>query len=416
MKQRGSSGTSLLLNGRVDLTSDEDPTDEDPTDEDGDTRLGDSTGVSVSLGEPGASIRRHTGSYYPKRYWELLPKEILGATTQRDTGSYYPKRYWELLPKEILGCLMGKWSLQGGDGGACKLLRWLLGDVIEVLERSWMAVMEIMPIDQRALGDREDLRGEGGFEEKRVSTEKVGLRKEDGLQGEGVSTEKVAFEEKGVSTEKVAFAEEGLRKEVWRFPCGHTSKGIGLYVADSLTGNHHQDGFTSLETLRGFYEGYHKGCRLLRRLPHRLKAAAKAAIKVVGFYEGCHIGCNGGCWLLRRLSHRLQAAVKAATKLQRSLLAHAKAAILLRRLKRSSLALAEAAIYVPSTKAAIKVVGFYEGFHKGCRLLRRLPGIGYSLKDKNQAKTDKTKHGNRQSVKSQSQRRGHLKWANPYPS
>ncbi|GKE98926.1 hypothetical protein Tco_0022277, partial [Tanacetum coccineum] len=46
------------------------------------------------------------GSYYPKRYWELLPKEILGATTQRDTGSYYPKRYWELLPKERLGCLM----------------------------------------------------------------------------------------------------------------------------------------------------------------------------------------------------------------------------------------------------------------------------------------------------------------------
>ncbi|GJR98940.1 hypothetical protein Tco_0271114 [Tanacetum coccineum] len=47
--------------------------------------------------EPGASIRRHTRSYYPKRYWELLPKEILGATTQRDTGSYYPKRYWDVL-------------------------------------------------------------------------------------------------------------------------------------------------------------------------------------------------------------------------------------------------------------------------------------------------------------------------------
>ncbi|GJX67332.1 hypothetical protein Tco_0303059 [Tanacetum coccineum] len=44
-------------------------------------------------------------SYYPKRYWELLPKEILGAITQRDTGSYYPKRYWELLPKEILGAI-----------------------------------------------------------------------------------------------------------------------------------------------------------------------------------------------------------------------------------------------------------------------------------------------------------------------
>ncbi|GKB10773.1 hypothetical protein Tco_0844696, partial [Tanacetum coccineum] len=50
-----------------------------------------------------------TGSLYPKTYWELLPKEILGATTQRDTESYYPKRYWELLPKERLGYLMGKW-------------------------------------------------------------------------------------------------------------------------------------------------------------------------------------------------------------------------------------------------------------------------------------------------------------------
>ncbi|GKD68352.1 hypothetical protein Tco_1322442, partial [Tanacetum coccineum] len=107
--------------------------DVDPTDEDGDIGMGDSTGVSASLGgeifsggkkchhkknrEPlsedilGATTERDTRSYYPKRYWELLPKEILellpkeilGATTQRDTESYYPKRYWELLPKEILG-------------------------------------------------------------------------------------------------------------------------------------------------------------------------------------------------------------------------------------------------------------------------------------------------------------------------
>ncbi|GKF09232.1 hypothetical protein Tco_0043456, partial [Tanacetum coccineum] len=34
--------------------------------------------------------------------WEPLSEDILGATTQRDTGSYYPKRYKELLPKEIL--------------------------------------------------------------------------------------------------------------------------------------------------------------------------------------------------------------------------------------------------------------------------------------------------------------------------
>ncbi|GJV72853.1 hypothetical protein Tco_1492848 [Tanacetum coccineum] len=45
----------------------------------------------------GATTQRDTGSYYPKRYWELLPKEILGAITQRDTGSYYPKRDWDVL-------------------------------------------------------------------------------------------------------------------------------------------------------------------------------------------------------------------------------------------------------------------------------------------------------------------------------
>ncbi|GJW59752.1 hypothetical protein Tco_0109087 [Tanacetum coccineum] len=61
---------------------------------------------------------RHTGSYYPKRYWELLPKEILGAITQRDIGSYYPKRYWELLPKERLDVL---W-----ENGAWRRVLWLL--------------------------------------------------------------------------------------------------------------------------------------------------------------------------------------------------------------------------------------------------------------------------------------------------
>ncbi|GKA04415.1 hypothetical protein Tco_0677196, partial [Tanacetum coccineum] len=51
----------------------------------------------------GVTIKRDTRGYYPKRYWEILPKEILGDTTQRDIGRYYPKRYWEILPKEILG-------------------------------------------------------------------------------------------------------------------------------------------------------------------------------------------------------------------------------------------------------------------------------------------------------------------------
>ncbi|GJV87752.1 hypothetical protein Tco_1531690, partial [Tanacetum coccineum] len=74
-----------------------------------------------------------TGSLYQKIYWELLPKEILGAITQRDTGSYYPKRDWDVLwengergDKEVT---MQYLELKRGDRGACKLL----GDVIEVL-------------------------------------------------------------------------------------------------------------------------------------------------------------------------------------------------------------------------------------------------------------------------------------------
>ncbi|GJU71267.1 hypothetical protein Tco_1262672 [Tanacetum coccineum] len=55
--------------------------------------------------EANIALIEHTESYYPMRYWELLPKEILGAITQRDIGSYYPKRYWELLPKERLGAI-----------------------------------------------------------------------------------------------------------------------------------------------------------------------------------------------------------------------------------------------------------------------------------------------------------------------
>ncbi|GJU64101.1 hypothetical protein Tco_1245936 [Tanacetum coccineum] len=61
-------------------------------DEDGDTGMGDSTGVSVSLGGEISSRRKKS-----REYWELLPKEILGAITQRDTGSYYPKRDWDVL-------------------------------------------------------------------------------------------------------------------------------------------------------------------------------------------------------------------------------------------------------------------------------------------------------------------------------
>ncbi|GJS23268.1 zinc finger, CCHC-type containing protein [Tanacetum coccineum] len=56
------------------------------------------------------------------------------------------------------------------------------------------------------------------------------------------------------------------------------------------------------------YEGCNETLWLIQRLPHMLKADAKAAIKVVGFYKGCHIGCR----LLQRLPHRLKADAKAA--------------------------------------------------------------------------------------------------------
>nr|GEY27089.1 hypothetical protein [Tanacetum cinerariifolium] len=46
--------------------------------------------------------QRHTGSHYPKTYWESLPEDILGVTTLRHTGSHYPKTYWGSLPKDVL--------------------------------------------------------------------------------------------------------------------------------------------------------------------------------------------------------------------------------------------------------------------------------------------------------------------------
>ncbi|GKA28819.1 hypothetical protein Tco_0715064 [Tanacetum coccineum] len=98
--------------GVVDLTGDE-----DPTDEDGDSGMGDSTGVSVSLGgeiSSGGKKSRKKPLSEKGKYWEILPyeilellpiaitgeilpKEILGAITQRDTESYYPKRDWDVL-------------------------------------------------------------------------------------------------------------------------------------------------------------------------------------------------------------------------------------------------------------------------------------------------------------------------------
>ncbi|GKB62375.1 hypothetical protein Tco_0918561, partial [Tanacetum coccineum] len=96
----------------------------------------------------GATTQRDTGSYYPKRYWELLPKEILGAITQRDTGSYYPKRDWDVL-WENGGNLarVRLWEvvmvLQSKDGRQvaylmCNLVgSSLTKEVMEVLVRYW---------------------------------------------------------------------------------------------------------------------------------------------------------------------------------------------------------------------------------------------------------------------------------------
>nr|GEU53813.1 hypothetical protein [Tanacetum cinerariifolium] len=55
---------------------------------------------------------RHTGSHYPKTYWESLPEDILGVITQKHIGSHYPKTYWKSLPEDILGVtpLKGAWT------------------------------------------------------------------------------------------------------------------------------------------------------------------------------------------------------------------------------------------------------------------------------------------------------------------
>ncbi|GKB14458.1 hypothetical protein Tco_0848381, partial [Tanacetum coccineum] len=84
---------------------------------------------------------------------EPLSEGILGATTQRDTRSYYPKRDWDVLwenggnlarsvdlqggrcmrvigYKDVTRRCLEDLELKGGDGGACNVLGWLLGDVM----------------------------------------------------------------------------------------------------------------------------------------------------------------------------------------------------------------------------------------------------------------------------------------------
>ncbi|GKE44325.1 hypothetical protein Tco_1471609, partial [Tanacetum coccineum] len=78
--------------------------------------------------------------------------------------------------------------------------------------------------------------------------------------------------------------------------------------------------------------------RLLLQMLHDV---VKAATRLVGSYEGCHIGYCEGCHIIVKLMQRLP------YRLQQSLLAHA--------------------------EAAIKVVGCCEGYNRACWLLRRLP-------------------------------------------
>ncbi|GJS53468.1 hypothetical protein Tco_0626830 [Tanacetum coccineum] len=182
--------------------------------------------------------------------------------------------------------------------------------------------------DNAYLPDREGLRGEGGL---RVEG---GLHREGGHRGEG---------------------RRSRLHPLGYFSEGRTPKDVGLRVADSHIGNHRKDDFTPLETFRGFpsafgvtvkaitghtgsceschtakkvemelagsYGGWHISCCcegyneaywLLRRMPYKQQAATKAAIKVEGFYEGCHKGSNRASWLLQRLLQRVQTAVKAA--------------------------------------------------------------------------------------------------------
>ncbi|GJS19595.1 hypothetical protein Tco_0448227 [Tanacetum coccineum] len=123
-------------------------------------------------------------------------------------------------------------------------------------------------------------------------------------------------------------------------------------------------------------QGYNEYCWLLRRLPHRLQAATKVA----GCYKSCQIGCR-----LRRLPHRLKAAAKrlkaaakaaikvanvnATTKVVGCCKGCYKGCRLLRRLPHK---------YQFAAKAAIEVVGCCNAAKKASTLLRRLHR-GYGL-------------------------------------
>nr|GEX89531.1 hypothetical protein [Tanacetum cinerariifolium] len=79
----------------------------------------------------GVTTLRHTGSHYPKTYWDLLPEDVLGVITRRRTRSHYPKMYWESLLEDVMRCMeMRKGATKhGGDEAndlGSKGVRWRL--------------------------------------------------------------------------------------------------------------------------------------------------------------------------------------------------------------------------------------------------------------------------------------------------
>ncbi|GJS38722.1 hypothetical protein Tco_0563765 [Tanacetum coccineum] len=217
------------------------------------------------------------------------------------------------------------------------------------------------------LSDHRGLRGEGAFEE--------GPSRRRGLQGGDDS-------EVDIERRRRLHPLGGYVITLYRNGKLHTrvtvtlvseaevsSKGVGLRVADSHTGNHGEDDFTPLETFR---ETYVRICdapshiyiyealyvsRLLQRLQQRLQAATK----VVGYCEGCNRG-----FLLRRLPQRLQAVVKVATKVAGCNIAK-KAATLLRRLQCNMTEVYEAVTHVMqrSWVAVMKIMPIDQGLQGG---------------------------------------------------
>ncbi|GJW48720.1 hypothetical protein Tco_0080366 [Tanacetum coccineum] len=160
--------------------------------------------------------------------------------------------------------------------------------VTHVMRRSWVAVMEIMPIDQ---GLRRGIRGAfyRAFEEKaRGSSRRRSGGFDRAFYGEKVGGfdrafygEKAGgFEEKAGGTKRrlhplgeyiiTLYTNGKLRTRVTvtlvvtcafnfsylNFIEGHTPKGVGLCVADSHTGNHREDDFTPPETFKGFLSAF----------------------------------------------------------------------------------------------------------------------------------------------------------------